>query len=193
MRLSGTRLGTGLWVVERNLSRLRADRLLRRIEAGRTPAAVLPWFPLFSGAEEPGIISRWASIAQGQTDANLRRAMPLAALFAEAVGRADAYREALKGWDAMESQVIKEWTELARQQGMEKGIEKGIEKGRDEGRRETAINNLLLVLRSHPFLGLPVDLEQAVRALTDMAKFDTAFVAALSSSSLNEFRQKTGL
>lgn len=177
MRLAGSRLATALRVVERNLSRVRADRMLARIEGGRAPAAALPWFPLFRGAGEAGIISRWAGLAHGQTDAELRRAMPLAAYFAEAAGRADSYREALEGWDAMESQVFNEWTELAQLRA----------------RREERAESLLRVLRKRPELGLPSDLERSVRAVTDLGQLAAALDEAVTSPSLEEFRQKTGL
>lgn len=201
MRLAGTHLGTTLNVVERNFSRVKGARVLRNIESGRTPAEVLPWFPLFQGGCEPGMITKWLEVAQRQTDDNLRRALPLAVLFAEAVKGADLWREALKGWDVMESQVVKEWTELARrqaleqglQQGLETGRQQGLEAGRQQGLQQAKVENLLLVLRMRPQLGLSPELEQAVRALTDTARLDAALAAALTASSVEEFRRLAAL
>ena len=99
MKLSRTKLLTTLGVVERNLSRISADKTLRRIESGRAPAALLPWIPLFHGGDEPGIniISAWVRLAEQQTDANVRRVIPLTQDFAEAAGRIEAWREAMEG------------------------------------------------------------------------------------------------
>ena len=184
MRLSGTRLRTGLGVVERNLSRLSAAKTLRRVEAGRAPAALLPWSPLFQGGGEPGIISTWVRLAEQQTDADVRRVLRLTLVFAEAVGGVEAWREAMEGWDVIESQVVKEWTALARQEGVKEGVTKG--------QREERVALLLRILRRTQ-ASLPAELEQAIRGVDDLARLSAAIDSALSSASLEDFRRTTGL
>ncbi len=184
MHLSGTRLRTALRAVERNLSRVPAPRALRRISSGRWPAALLPWVPLFDGAGDAGIIEEWGRLARAQKDAGLRKVLPLALLFAEAAGRLEAWRAPLEGWDMIESQVVKEWTEQA--------LERGLREGKQAGQREAKAGALLRILRRPP-LSLPADLEQAVRAITDLPRLDAALDAALAASSLDEFRRTTGL
>ena len=176
MNLTGTKLLTRLGVVECNLSGLSATKTLRRIEAGKAPAALLPWIPLFQGGDEPGIIAEWVRVAESQTDAELRQVMPLAKVFADAVGCVDLWREALKGWDEMESQVVKEWTALAEQKGF----------------KTSSVRTLLRLLRRiRP--DLPPDLEQAIQAVDDVPRLDAAIDSAVSSSTIEDFRRATGL
>jgi len=184
MRLSGTRVRTALGAVEWNLSRFSVGKALRRIAAGRWPAALLPWLPLFDGAGEAGIIEEWGRLARMQAGPELRRVMPLALLFAEAVGRMGEWRDVLEGWDMIESQVVKEWTELA--------LQKGLREGKSEGLRAGKVDAIMRVLRRPP-LSLPADLERAVRAVDDLARLDAALDVALASPSLEEFRRTVGL
>jgi hypothetical protein len=176
MRLSGTKLLTRLGVVECNLSGLSAARTLARIEAGKAPAALLPWIPLFQGGGEPGIIAEWVRVAEAQTDAELRRVMPLAQYFAEAAGCIEAWREALRGWDVIKSQVFEEWTALAD----------------GKARREERATISLRILRRIQ-ADLPADLEQAIRRIDDLARLDAVVESALSNTSIDEFRRATGL
>ena len=176
MRLSGTKLLTTLGVVERNLSLMSAAKMLRRIDAGKAPAAVLPWIPLFQGGDEPGIIAEWVRVAEAQTDAELRRVMPLTQYFAEAAGCLEAWREPLKEWDVIKSQVFEEWNALARQEGF----------------KTSSVRTLLRLLRRiQP--DLPADLEQAVQGVDEVARLDAAIDSAVSSTTLEEFRRTTGL
>jgi hypothetical protein len=86
----------------------------------------------------------------------------------------------------MEPKTRKMWAEFLH------GFNEGWWQGIDLGRRQARQDGVLRVLRHSPF-GLPEDLEKEIRSLTDMARLQSAFDAALSSSSLEEFRQKTGL
>ena len=105
--------------------------------------------------------------------------MPLALVFAEAARRADAWRPALEGLNVIEPQIVKEWTEEARNEG--------IKEGRLGGRRET----LLPFLRR---LGpVPADLEQALRAVKYLARLDAITAALLSSATLDDFRRAVNL
>ena len=180
MKLSGTRLLTALGVVERNLSRLSAAKTLRRIEAGKAPAALLPWIPLFHGGYQAGIISEWVRLAKQQTDADVLRVIPLTQYFAEAAGCREAWRETLEGLNVVKSQVFEEWTALAEQKGVNKG------------RREERATMVLRFLRRMQ-ADLPADLEQAIRGVDDLARLDAIVDIAFGSASIEDFRRATGL
>ena len=175
---------TALNVVERNLSRISAKRILRRIESGRRPAALLPSIPLFHGGNEAGIITKWVEVAQRQTDTSVIRAMPLTEYFAEAAGCIEVWREAMKGWDVIKSQVFEEWTALAQQKGFEEGDKEGVKKGQ---------RLVLLRILQRIQANLPADLEQAIGIIDDPARLDAVVDTALSSASLEDFRRATGL
>ena len=176
MKLSGTKLLTALGVVECNLSRLSAAKTLRRIEAGKAPAAVLPWIPLFQGGDEPGIIAEWVRVAESQTDAELRGAIPLTQYFAEAAGCTEAWREVLKEWDVIKSQVFEEWTAQADKEGVKKG-------------QRLVLLRILRRIQAN----LPADLEQAIQGVDDLARLEAVVDSALSSATLEDFRRATGL
>jgi hypothetical protein len=179
MRLTGTRLFTGLRVVERNLSRISARKALQRLEDGVWPPALLAWIPLFRGADAEDIIREWRRLADLQIDADVRKALGLAAVFAEAARRLELWRPAVEGLNVAESLIIKEWTANARKEGETKG--------RIEGKIETLL----------PFLkklgAVPSDLEQAIRAVTDPARVDALIAATLSSVTIDDFRRAAGL
>jgi hypothetical protein len=183
MTLSRTRLRTSLDVVERNLAYIDADKTLTRIELGKAPAALLPLIPLFKGGHESVIITRWKSLAEQQS-AEVRDVLSLALLFAEAAGCADLWREALKEFNMVESQVIKEWTAQARKEG--------VKEGKLEGLREGKVEDVLEVLRLKK-TALPTDLEEGIRAIDDLVRLRAAFKAALSSATVEDFRRTTGL
>jgi hypothetical protein len=188
MKLSGTSLQTGLWVVERNLSRLSAKRMLWAIKGGRVPVVLLVWIPLFRGADQRGIMLQWKKLALLLTDADVRRVLPLVLLFAEAAGRVELWREALEGLDMIESQIVKEWTALARQEG----IKEGIKEGKKEGLREGKVDTLLRILRRKPG-GTPADLEQAICAVEDLDRLDSFIETVLSTATVEDFRRTVGL
>ena len=200
MRLSETKLLTALGVVERNLSGLSAAKMLRRIESGSRPAALLPWIPLFQGGNEAGIIAAWVELARRQTDADVVRVLPLTPYFAEAAGCVEAWREAMKGWDVIKSQVWEEWQALALQEGFNRGVKEGVKEGKKEGikegikegQHEGKVDALLRILRRMG-AGVPSDLEQAIRSVADLDRLDAAIDAAVSVASLEDFRRTTGL
>jgi len=53
---------TALVVNERNLASESAADLLVKIETGSASRAVLPWVPLMTGADEPGIVEKWKGL-----------------------------------------------------------------------------------------------------------------------------------
>ena len=100
------------------------------------------------------------------------RALPLTLYFAEAAGCVEAWREAMKGWDVIKSQVWEEWCALAEK----------------KGRRDDKVDILLRFLRRKQ-----ANLEQTILAIEDLARLDAAIDSAASSASLEDFRQATGL
>jgi hypothetical protein len=176
MRLSGTRLGTALSVVEWNLASKPARRLLAQVEAGEAPRAALAWLPLFKGGDRPGIIDDWRRLAEQETDVEVRRALGLAVLFAEPAGCAPLWREALKEWNIVESKIVQEWTKEARQQGKIEG----------------QAGALLDVLDSR-FGATPPELAGAIRACTDLEQLRRWTRQAAKVSSLAKFRRDAGL
>ena len=92
--------------------------------------------------------------------------LPLTRLFVE------AWREAMKGWDVVKSQVFEEWTSQAHQQGVKDALLRFL-------RRMQAT--------------LPPDLEQAIRGIDDLGRLDSVLDIAFSSASIDDFRRATGL
>jgi hypothetical protein len=92
----------------------------------------------------------------------------LAVVLAEAAGRRDVWAQALRGWNVTQSQQVLEW----------------MAEGEAKGRIET----LLGVLRLR-FGNRAPELEAAVRATSDLALLDRWVDAAVTSSSLDDFRQ----
>ena len=102
--------------------------------------------------------------------------MPLAKLFADAVGCVALWSETLKGWDEMESQVVKEWTANAEK----------------KARREERATISLRILRRIQ-ANLPADLERAVQGVDDPDRLNAIVDVALASASIEDFRRTTGL
>ena len=176
MRLSGTRLGASLTVEERNLSRLSASRVLKQVEAGAAPRDLLAWIPLFKGGGQRGIIPGWLRLAEQEADVERRRSLALAAVFADAAGSGPLWREAMKGWEDVESQTVIEWTAKARQQG------------KVEGKADA----LLQVLEER-FGVPPQELIAAIQGCTDLDTHRQWMHQALKVKTLAAFRKATGL
>jgi hypothetical protein len=107
-------LQTSLQAQERNLAGLSAAGTLEAIAAGRTAACVLPWIPLLTGGDDPGIIQRWRELAGAEPDSRRRSDYgALALVFAEAADRRALWRQALEGWNVTESKQVLEWQNQA--------------------------------------------------------------------------------
>jgi hypothetical protein len=176
MHLSGTRLKTRLGAEERNLADLSARKVLQQVEAGKAPRALLAWVPLFKGGGRPGIIHEWLRQATQEKDGERRRSLGLAVVFAEASGCGDAWREALKEWDVVESKIVKEWQAQA------------ASLGEIRGKRE-----MLLVVLESRFGPLPLDLSSQIRACDDAEKLLRWAQLAGKVPSLDGFRHAAAL
>jgi hypothetical protein len=100
----------------------------------------------------------------------------LAVVFAEAGGCGDAWREALKEWDVVESKIVKDWQAQA------------ASLGEIKGKRDMLVRLLL-----QRFKVIPPEVEQAVRGCSEAARLDSRGDAAGSASSVEEFRREAGL
>jgi hypothetical protein len=182
MSLRQTGVRTNLEVGERNLCDEDAAALLDAIAAGRASRCLLPWIPLMRGGEEPGIIQRWIELASQETDSRRRGDYGgLALVFAEAAKRLPIWKDALKGWNVIESQQVLEWINMGRAEGEIKGEVK------------FGIDSLLDVLATRFPPGAPADLETAIRASTNRDQLHGWLLNAVKADSLDAFRQATGL
>jgi hypothetical protein len=96
------------------------------------------------------------------------------------VGRREQWRKNLEGFKMNESPVAREWRAEARRQGEIKG--------KLEGKAEM----LLLVLKGR-FAPLPEDLVARVRATADSDQLDRWAEAAVTATTLEDFRRDAGL
>jgi hypothetical protein len=165
MVLRRTGLRTGLWVVERDLTAYSAAEVLDGIAAGRVPRCVLMWVALMTGGGEEGTIRRWCEVAAAEPDARRRAEYGgLVQVLAEAAGCQEAWRQALRGWDVRESQVVNEWI------------------------AEGEATALLRVLRAR-FGAVPDELASQVRQTADLPQLERWLDLASTAASLDAFRQ----
>jgi hypothetical protein len=95
---------------------------------------------------------------------------------AEAAGRRDAWKQALKGWQMTESMQVREWQAEA------------LAEGEARGRAAAVIK----VLEAR-FTSVPQDLADAIRATTDLGTLDRWLPLAVQADSLDTFRQTAGV
>jgi hypothetical protein len=174
MQLRQTGVRTVLGVAERNLQDEEAGALLANIAAGRASRTLLPWIPLMRCGDGADIIQQWLELARQEPDARRRGDFGgLALVFAEAAKRLPIWKDALKGWNMVESQQVLEW------------IAEGEAKGEANGLLQ------LLELRFPP--GAPAELARTIRATTELARLRSWFKLAFAADSLDAFRQAAGL
>jgi hypothetical protein len=161
---------------ERNLSERSAAALLDDVEAGKVPRIVLAWLPLMQGGADPATITRWLAVAGQETDVQRRADLGQALVFAELADCLETWKEALKEWNVVESQVVKEWQRQARSEGETKGKADAI----------------LKVLEARG-VTVPADLAAVVSAITDLARLDALLRLAAGAGSLEQFRRDAGL
>jgi hypothetical protein len=175
LSLAGMR--TCLQVEERDLAGEDAASILAGIASGGVARCLLPLVPLMQGGAEAGIIQQWVQLASAEPDARRRGDYAgLALVFAEAANCRPAWRQALQGWNVVQSQQVLEW--------MAEGETRGEIKGK--------VGILLRVLRAR-FGAVPGELEASIRAQTDLAQLDRWADAAAIAPTLDDFRQTTGL
>jgi hypothetical protein len=164
---------TNLTPREINLSECDAQATLDAITVGNVAPVMLPYIPLMQGGGDPGIIQQWLGLASAEPDEHRRGDYGgLAEILADAAGCRPAWKQALKGWNMVQSQVVLEW----------------IAQGKAEGKAEDILR--LLELR---FQTVPSDLVQSIQATTDVGQLRHWFDAAATAASLSDFRQAAGL
>jgi hypothetical protein len=168
MQLGGGR--TCLQVVERDMQDKVAEAVLAGIAAGQIARCVLPWVPLMRGGGDSGILERWKELAVLEPDARHRSDYGgLALVFAEAAGREQPWKEALKEWNMVESQVVLEWI--------------------NQGKASSRVEDLLRLLQKRFPPGAPADVTAAIKASKDPEQLSRWFDAALDAATLDDFRK----
>jgi hypothetical protein len=162
-----------LQVAQATLSVEDAGQTLAGIAEGELERWVLPWMPLLRGAAEPANIATWKRLAEEEPDSRTRAEFGgLAIVFAELVGTAPVWREALRGWNMTESAIVNEWQEQARK----------------EARRETRMEDIRRAIQLRFGVSLPPDLDEQLAGLKSKAELDRWFDASQTSLSLDTFR-----
>jgi hypothetical protein len=170
MRLPPTILRTCLEVVERNLALEEAGSLLEQIATDPTQRCLLPWIALMRGGDELAILNLWKDLAAAEPDSRRRSDYGgLAVVFAEAAGRHLLWKEALKGWNMVESQQVREWM--------------------TEAEIKAKVQSILRVLEKKFPAEVPSDLLALIRQSKDVQQLDRWFDAALDANTLSAFRE----
>jgi hypothetical protein len=173
---SGVKLD--LQVSVRQFEQIDAAATLAEIERGETARCLLPWIPLMQGGGQEAIIETWKRLAEQEPDSRRRAEYGgLALVFAELRPYAAAWKKGLEGWNVQESQIVKEWRE----------------EGRKEGLMEGERRALLRVLRIRFVDPLPTEIVQGVQAQTDINTLSNWQQLAVTAASLDQFRQAVGM
>jgi hypothetical protein len=182
MRLPGTNLGLSWQVRVVSLAAQQATATLERIARGELGRSILPWVPLMAGAGDPAVVTEWARLAREEPDAERRTLYAVLALvFAERAGWLPAWKPSLEAMNVWESQVIKEWKNAGRTEGLR------------EGQLEMRRTDLLRVMRIRYKTEIPADLAQTIQQTTDLDLLSRWFDAALEAPSLEAFRSAAQL
>ncbi len=168
-------LGDTQWTLvpcELDVETLDAGDMLEEIAAGRAPRELLALIPLMKRGSEDGIITRWLEVAGSDTDASQRGDYSLALVFSEAVRCRDKWETALKGFNMIESPLVREWKDAARIEGK--------------------VDSLVRVVKGR-YKGAPDEVTEGIRSCQDLEKLDRWLDVAAMVDTLEEFRQQTGL
>jgi hypothetical protein len=145
------------------------EKIARR-ELGRS---ILAWVPLMDGGGEAATIAEWLRLAREEPNEDKRGEYgALALLFAEKADRAPVWKQALEGWDMVQSKLVAGWREEGRQEG------------RAEARREDLLK---LLRRKFPDQSLG-ELTQLLQQQKDPRILDGWVDIALDAASADAFR-----
>ena len=121
-------------------------------------------------------------LAQAEPEARRRADYAgLALVFAELTDCRPAWKQALEGWNVEQSLQVLEWQAEAEKRGLARG------------KAEAKVEALLRVLHKRFPAGDSADLEQVIRATSDLDQLDHWLDAAASASTLGQFRRLAGL
>jgi len=138
------------------------------------------------GGGQPAIIERWKELAQAEPEARRRADYAgLALVFAELADCRPAWQQALEGWNVEQSLQVLEWQAEAEK--------RGLARGKAEAKAEAKVEALLRVLHKRFPAAASGDLEQVIRATSDLDQLDHWLDAAASASTLAQFRRLAGL
>jgi hypothetical protein len=155
------------------LARESAVALLDQIAQNPAWRPLLAWISLMQGGQTLGVVERWRSLAEQETDEVLRKTLgSLVLTFAQLTDSEEVWRKGLEGFAMKESTLAREW--------------------RMEGRVETRREDLLRVLRAR-FPGVALgDVEARVHAEQRPDELSRWFDLALRAASLDDFRRDAG-
>jgi hypothetical protein len=166
-------LSTHMGIRDSNLCDIDAKATLDGIVAGKIAPVILPFIPLMQGGGDSSNIQQWLTLASAEPDARRRGHYgALALLFAEPAGNLAVWTQALTGWNMIQSQVVTGW----------------MNQGKLEGKAEAILR--LLKLR---FQSVPAEVENGIRAATDLTTLERWFDLAYSAADLAAFRRDSGL
>ena len=135
--------------------------------------ALLPWLPLMTGGDDPGIIDRWKKLAEGEPDRRRKADYALLALtFAGASKRKAIWARALEGWNMIESEVANEWMAV--------------------GRVAEAAAAVIAVLEAK-YGSIPAEVDVKIRDVADLTTLKNWVPLAVTTATLDEFRHTAGL
>ncbi len=182
MQLSQTGLRTCLQVAERNLAEEDAAATLAALAAGQWGRWLLPWIPLMRGGATEGIMDEWKQLAQAEPDARRRADYAgLALVFAELTDCHPQWKQALEGWNVKQSVQVLEWQAEAANQAAKQAT------------KQTLAETLLRVLHVRFHGVIPSELEARIRGSEDPTELNRWVDAAVTATSLEEFRQTVNL
>ena len=164
-------LGDMQWTLvpcELNVETLDAGDILEEIVAGRAPRELLAWIPLMKRGGEDGIIKRWLEVAGDDRDMGRRGDYSLALVFSEAVQLRDKWEAALKGFNMVESPLVREW------------------------KAEAKVDSLVRVVKGR-YKTVAEEVTESIRGCRDLAKLDRWLDVVAMADTLEEFRRQTGL
>jgi len=155
-----------LRIVEKNVAGDSAERTLRRIASGDWTRALLPLIPLMRGGKNVAIIHQWKRVAEAEPDERKRDAYAsLALVFSDVTKCRPIWTRELEGWNVKRSEQVMEW------------------------QAEAKADDVIKILRLRFRTELPMEVEQRVRASTDLEQLDRWLQAAVQARTLNKFRQ----
>jgi hypothetical protein len=170
--------------VEVNLEELDAGTVLEEIATGQAPWELLPFVVLMNRGGEGDIIKRWREIVTAEADSRRRGEAALVSVFAPRVGREVEWAKVMEGLTMIESPFIAELLAGAEARAQARG--------KLEGKIEGQLDALLRLFRSRAW-PVATELAEMFRDCRDQDQFGRWFDAALAASSVEQFRQQTGL
>lgn len=179
----GSVVGTAEWSlkpVEVNLGTRDAAEVLEQIAGGAAPRELLGFIPLMQRGDEEGIIQRWREVVAAEADPSRRGDYGLARVFADLLGREEAWENVMQDLDFIESPTVAKWMASARAEA------------RSEALVQERVDSVLRVLRRLS-RELPDELTASIRSCADPDRLSRWFDDALEAQSLADFRARAEL